>query len=131
MFFNITDTIIYNNVISNKGNGLSPESGVFQAPMSGTYSFSFTGEFTSNKFNTSNALRVRKNGQRDNGVFHYISPEFLIPQDFSKESRSTASIKWFMALKIYDEIQIEIADGTMEITCGAPASFSGVLMEEN
>ena len=126
MFFNITDTIIYNNVISNKGNGLSPESGVFQAPISGTYSFSFTGAFISNKFNTSNALRVRKNGQRDNRLFYNISPDTT-----EYQSRYTTSVKWFMALKIYDEIQIEIAEGTIQITCDAPASFSGMLMEEN
>ena len=126
MFFNTTDTIIYNNVISNKGNGLDPEPGVFQAPISGTYSFSFTGAFISNKFKNSNALRVRKNGQRDNRRFFNISPDTTRYQ-----SRSTTSIKWFMALKIHDEIQIEIADGTIQITCGAPASFSGVLMEEN
>ena len=126
MFFNSTDTIIYNNVISNKGNGLSPETGVFQAPISGTYSFSFTGAFISNKFKTSNALRVRKNGQRDHRHFYNISPNTT-----EYQSRSTTSVKWFMALKIYDEIQIEIADGTIQITCDAPASFSGVLMEEN
>ena len=36
-----------------------------------------------------------------------------------------------MALKIYDEIQIEIAGGTIQITCDAPATFNGVLLEEN
>jgi hypothetical protein len=127
MFFNSSDTIIYNNVLSNQGNGLDAEAGVFNAPKSGTYSFSFTGTFTSNKLKTWNALRVRKNGQRDSRVFYNISPDSRSP--FS--AASTTSIKWFMALKIHDEIQMEITDGNIRTTCGVPASFSGVLMEEN
>ena len=126
MFFNSSDTIIYNNVLSNQGNGLDAEAGVFNAPKSGTYSFSFTGTFTSNKLITSNGLRVRKNGQRDNRVFYNISPDNRSPF-----SASTTSIKWFMALKLHDEIQIEITNGKIRTTCGVPASFSGVLMEEN
>ena len=38
------ETLIFNRMISNKGNGLNVESGVFKAPVAGFYFFTFTGE---------------------------------------------------------------------------------------
>ena len=39
-----TGRITYNNVLLNKGNGLSGSTGVFTAPTQGYYSFSFSGQ---------------------------------------------------------------------------------------
>lgn len=41
--YHFNATVIYNKVISNMGNAYDAQTGVFEAPISGLYSFSFTG----------------------------------------------------------------------------------------
>ena len=73
------EIITYTDVIANVGQGMDPNTGVFEAPVSGIYSFSFsalsdTEKSTLSGFKTS--IEVIKNLQGD-----YLDSRFYIYQD--------------------------------------------------
>merc|ERR1712008_219163 len=91
------ETITYDKVISNKGNGLNPGSGIFKAPVPGFYFFTFFGE----------TLRTEKTVTSI--YIHHNSPKFSFGERNGDEnSFGTVSGSWQFKLEKYDTVKITV-----------------------
>lgn len=124
------EIITYTDVIANVGQGMDPNTGVFEAPVSGIYSFSFsalsdTEKSTLSGFKTS--IEVIKNLQGD-----YLDSRFYIYQDNgTQEFFENLSFSWMMSLTKGDRIHLAMAKyGTKLLTTdNYPLYFNGQLLE--
>ena len=82
---NANETITFDETETNIGNGMNPSTGIFTAPVSGIYSFSFSGYIGQDVHSDANALlRVHRSDESDTidlydmigtvGAMFYILP---------------------------------------------------------
>jgi len=124
------EIITYTDVIANVGQGMDPNTGVFEAPVSGIYSFSFsalsdTEKSTLHRFSTS--IEVIKNLRGD-----YLDSRFYIYQDNgTQEFFENLSFSWMMSLAKGDRIHLKMGKyGTKLLTTdNYPLYFNGQLLE--
>ncbi|XP_072326273.1 complement C1q tumor necrosis factor-related protein 3-like [Scyliorhinus torazame] len=108
--------VIYDSVILNKGSAYCPLTGVFSAPLAGTYSFTYSliGGTSSN--NTS--VYLMRNGSRQSYIHSILGGE----------QAQTGSMTTILSLDKGDQVWVELATGIAWSGTGAMC-FEGVLLE--
>ena len=111
------ETITYNTVISNKGNGLSSESGIFKSPIPGFYFFTFAGETAMEK--KVNRIDVYYNSVRS----------IDIGETNDNATYGTLSASWQFKLVKHDTVKIKVRSGMLYANVFSPF-FTEYLIEE-
>ena len=118
--------ITYTDVITNEGQGMDPNTGVFDVPVSGIYSFSFSALTENNGWN-GNGIGVK--------VFKNNGKQFTIhsnPQD-PHQNYENLSFSWLMSLTKDDKIYLRMnGEGkTLHVKDQFPVVFNGYLLMAN
>ena len=108
------EIITYTTVISNKGNGLSSESGIFKAPLPGFYFFTFSGETLKSAKHT--MIKVYHN-----------SKTISFGDQTDEDHFGTLSASWQFKLAKHDTVKIKVSAGTF---WAENLYFTGYLIEE-
>jgi len=121
--------ITYTDVIANVGQGMDPNSGIFEAPVSGIYSFSFSALSDSTEALNGYATRIKviKNLLGD-----YIESKFDIFQSGTRDGfRENLSFSWMMSLYKGDKIHLAMNSWGAKLltTDDHPLYFNGQLLE--
>ena len=116
--------ITYTDVITNEGQGMDPNTGVFDVPVSGIYSFSFSALTEKNGKNGNNYILVE--------VFNNNGYQFSInsnPQD-PLQSYENLSFSWLMSLTKDDKIYLRMNSGgkKLHVKDQFPVFFNGLLL---
>ena len=121
--------ITYTDVIANVGQGMDPNTGIFEAPVSGIYSFSFSALSDSTEALNGYATRIKviKNLLGD-----YIESKFDIFQSGTRDGfRENLSFSWMMSLYKGDKIHLAMNTWGAKLltTDDHPLYFNGQLLE--
>ena len=100
------EDITFDDIVTNIGNGMDPESGVFTAPVSGIYSFSLSAiqEFTSSE--QLGIVQVLRDGE----VEFYI--EELNQYDITSFDWEGLNHSWMMSLVQNEKVQLKMEEGS-------------------
>ena len=123
-FINAGSVITFNDVVSNQGNGFNGRTGLFKAPVSGVYAFTFTGRNSERSTPKSSRVITR--------IFVYHNEVFKVNLSNGHEGDhfSMISGSWQMRLDKNDAVQLKVASGALLVHCKTKAIFTGVLIEE-
>jgi len=114
-------TVVFNQVETNLGGGYNATTGVFTAPVTGTYVFSLT--FGMSQYNSSQSdigdLFIMKNNVRSLRVWQLLD---------SSISESTASGTTVLSLNKGDQVHLQAGSAAMAIAGGYLSFFSGFLL---
>ena len=104
-------TITFDETETNIGNGMNPSTGIFTAPVSGTYSFSFSGYIGQDVWHDANALlRVYRSDESDTidlyDMIGTVGDMFQILQ---------VSYTWTMSLDQSDEIYLKFPNNKLYV----------------
>ena len=119
--------ITYTDVIANVGQGMDPNTGIFEAPVSGIYSFSFSALSDSTEALNGYATRIKV---IKNLLGHWS--EFDIFQDAgTKAFMENLSFSWMMSLYKGDKIHLAMNTWGAKLltTDDHPLYFNGQLLE--
>ena len=125
--------ITYTDVIANVGQGMDPNTGIFEAPVSGIYSFSFSALSDSREALNGYATRIKviKNLYGAPGS-NYFESKFDIFQDAgTKAFMENLSFSWMMSLYKGDKIHLAMNTWGAKLltTDDHPLYFNGQLLE--
>ena len=116
-----SSVLTFNDVVTNQGNGFDGGSGLFKAPVSGVYSFTFTG---------------RNRSDLDMLTFVYVlhngAPKIALSNQHNNDMDAFSMISgsWQMRLGKNDKVQLKVTHGALLVHCRTKAIFTGVLIEE-
>ena len=119
--------ITYTDVIANVGQGMDPNTGIFEAPVSGIYSFSFSALSDSTEALNGYATRIKV---IKNLLGHWS--EFDIFQDAGTNAfMENLSFSWMMSLYKGDKIHLAMNTWGAKLltTDDHPLYFNGQLLE--
>ena len=112
--------LVFDNAITNSGNGYNTSTGVFRAPIASAYVFSWT--IVSERGNRIN-IALEKNG-----VYYGMSQSDGVTTQDNGSGSNTAVIE----LKAGEEVHLEVNDGddpsTHQVFGGGFSTFSGWLL---
>ncbi len=116
------ETINYQEVIVNIGNGIDGETGVFTAPVDGSYQFSFYAVITADSNGGYVSMWVYKNGEHN---LHFTQATE------ASQAFNQLSPTWQMLLKKGDQIHLKLHKGVItEIQSPQHPTFIGELITE-
>lgn len=114
----------YEVITLNKGDGLNKTTGVFTAPNSGTYLFTFHGMLIAKGIKSQTLMALIKlNGKTMTTVYNHYS--------FLSHVARTSGMAIILFLNVEDEVAVYIESDSETKTCSVMlTSFSGVLLRE-
>jgi hypothetical protein len=116
--YNITGTTIPFQIERlNVGGGMNITSGIFTAPKSGIYFFSFTGV----KNSAADPLRVD---------FYHNSNYITIAYGTNVSGLFTVTLSLTLSVKSGDQISLRLAHGQLHDNAGYYTNFNGILLQE-
>jgi len=115
--YSVTGKIPFQIVQSNVGGGMNITSGIFTAPQSGTYFFSFTGL----KDGSDNALRMD---------LYCNSNQITRAEGAAGAGLFTATLSSTLSLKSGDQISLQLISGALFDGYAKATNFNGILLQE-
>ena len=107
------DDITFDDTVTNIGNGMDPKSGVFTAPISGIYSFSFSAIQRFDPPEEFGLVQVLKDGQIEFYIEEYSQPVRFVIENFEGLNHS-----WMMSLLQNEKVHLKMdksSDGQIEV----------------
>ena len=116
---NTNETITYNDVSINIGEGMNGSTGTFTVPVSGLYAFSFS------------ALTAEADPSTDIEVYQNDEDQFRIVDHNKNEQKNMSNIgySWYMRLEQNDKVYLKVISNVLICTKSSLVWFNGHLLK--
>ena len=105
-------TVTYTDIVANQGGGMDINTGIYKAPRTGVYSFSFAGQ--SFKTDERTNVNVLKNNE------HYLT---IV--NYAEKNYYNIAYSWMMKLSAGDEVKLKMASNDLQCKTTEHIYFNG------